>query len=213
MFTRHSDSGLVPPSLEQIRKRAQIIVIDDQAFPYVQPFKRDGYHITKWGTVQSLSQLTDGHFDLILLDLHGVGLKDSPTHQGLGILKAIKDVNPAQVVIAYSGVSWTVDYRDFFAMADGVLNKSADYVDFKAEVDRMLTRRASLAFFVARVNETLGDDAVRVPKVVPKVMRAIRRGRPDIARKYLVKHVQDEVTVDRVIAIVSLGITVLGVHL
>jgi CheY-like chemotaxis protein len=48
-------------------------VIDDQDFPYKELFERDGYTVTKWDDVHDLAQLESGEFDLILLDLLGVG--------------------------------------------------------------------------------------------------------------------------------------------
>jgi CheY-like chemotaxis protein len=97
-------SAVPEPDIEVLRKRAKILVIDDQALPVQRLFQRDGYHFERWPQIRNLSQLTDGYYDIILLDLQGVGLNESPDLQGLGILAHIKQSNPAQAVIAYSGV-------------------------------------------------------------------------------------------------------------
>lgn len=65
------------PDIETLRKRARLLVVDDHAFPHTRLFTRDGYHVERWPEIKNLSQLTDGHFDLILLDLQGVGLNVS----------------------------------------------------------------------------------------------------------------------------------------
>jgi hypothetical protein len=57
-----------------LRKRAKILVIDDQALPAQRLFERDGYHFERWAQIKNLSQLTDNHYDIILLDVQGVGL-------------------------------------------------------------------------------------------------------------------------------------------
>jgi len=95
-------------SIEQVRKQARILVIDDHVFPAEKTFTRDGYHVERWPFIKNLSQLTDGHYQLILLDVQGVGLTESPTKQGLGILEHVKKTNPAQAVILYSSDTYSV---------------------------------------------------------------------------------------------------------
>lgn len=179
-------------------------------FPPERLFKRDGYHIQRWPKIENLSQLTDNHFDLILLDLHGVGLAESPQRAGLGILQHIKQRSPTQLVIAYSAQPWKISSRDFFALADSVLDKGADYVNFKEEVDSLLLRRHSVGYFINKMNQELGDSAANAPKAVPKALRAVRTGSTASLRSYLEAKVNEPQTVDRVIAIVSLAAQVVG---
>jgi len=197
------------PSLEDVRKTAQLLIVDDHAVPFQTLFERDGYHIQRWPKIENVSQLTDNHFALILLDLHGVGLKESPTLQGFGVLQHIKQRNPTQLVVAYSAQPWNASFREFFAMADAVLDKTNDYLAFKEQVDSLLLRRYTPGFFISKVNETLGDQVVLAPKVVPKALRAIRTGDASGLRRYLGGHLQDQITVDRVLAIVSIAISLL----
>src|SRR4051794_38006194 len=89
----------------EIVKPARILVVDDNEFPYLKLFRRDGYTIEKWSSVRDLGQLEDGSFDVILLDLIGVGTRES-SDQGLGVLKHIRQTNPAQIVVAYSNAEW-----------------------------------------------------------------------------------------------------------
>jgi hypothetical protein len=72
----HADESAL--SIEQVRKQARVLVIDDHVFPAEKTFTRDGYHFERWAYVKNLSQLTDGHYQLILLDVQGVGLAESP---------------------------------------------------------------------------------------------------------------------------------------
>lgn len=202
--------ALSSPSLDEIRKRSQLLVIDDHAFAYESLFKRDEYHITRWATVKNLSQLTDHHFDLILLDLHGVALKESPDQQGLGLLKHIKDASPAQLVVAYTAVAWSASFHEFFGLADAVLEKGDEYVTFKATVDRLLQRKYSEGYFISRMNATLGDDAANAPLAVKKALRSIRSGNTASLSRYLRSRVKDEVTVDRALAVIGIAISVLA---
>lgn len=181
-------------------------MIDDGEFPYQKLFNRDGYTITKWTKVRDLTQLEEGDFDLILLDLHGVGVAESQD-QGFGILKHIRSVRPAQIVVAYSNSDWSLEYQPFFELADGVLPKSADYVEFKRTVDDLLDRRFALGFYLDRVDQELSG--IDVPPATRRaVRRAIRTGDSARLRRHLAGRVENHVTVDRVIAIVDVAIAV-----
>ncbi|QHT57139.1 response regulator [Cellulomonas sp. H30R-01] len=148
--------SLPQPTLQEIVRRAHILVVDDQEFLYANLFKSAGYNITKWRDITRLSDIEQGLYDLILLDLQGVGRKLSED-QGLGILRHIKDVRPSQVVIAYSNADWPVRYQPFFELADGVLPKSADYVDFKRMVDEQLQSHFSVGFRLSQIESELDD--------------------------------------------------------
>jgi CheY-like chemotaxis protein len=87
--------------VEELRRRARLLVIDDQVFTYKDLFERDGYTIERWPDVEDLPRLESGAFDLILLDLQGVA-KELSAEQGLGLLRHLRKVLPTQLVIAYS---------------------------------------------------------------------------------------------------------------
>src|SRR5260370_18357658 len=169
-------STVTEPDIEVLRKRAKILVIDDQALPVQRLFQRDGYHFERWPQIRNLSQLTDGYYDIILLDLQGVGLNESPDLQGLGILAHVKQSNPAQAVIAYSAHTQKISLRPFIDMADAVLDKDASYVQYKDIVDNLLRERARPGYFIAAINRDLGPKAALLPKFVPKSLRSFRKG-------------------------------------
>ena len=200
--------GSTPPSIEVVRKHARILVIDDHVLPAQKSFERDGYHFERWAEIKNLSQLTDGHYHLIMLDIQGVGLNESPDLQGLGILKHIKQTNPAQPVILYSSQPQKVSNREYLALADAVLDKGMSYVDYKDAVDSLLIRRATAGYFIAAMNQVLGDAAAQAPKAVPKALRAIRKSEIAPLETYLREHIPDGKTVDRAVKIVGLAIQV-----
>jgi len=180
-------------------------VIDDQAFPHIVLFKKDGYTVQQWKDVEDLASLENGDFDLILLDLLGVGRKHS-SDEGLGILKHIRDRSPAQIVVAYSNADIPLSSQPFFRDADAVLHKTrADYVEFKRTVDDLLDRRFSLGFYLDRIGATLGDAAPQAPKARKKARQAILTANTESLQRYLMRRIDDELTVDRVIALAGAG--------
>jgi CheY-like chemotaxis protein len=149
---------------EEIRKRARLLVIDDTEFPYLDLFRRDGYQVDKWDDVEDLHKLESGKFDLILLDIRGVGSEYSKD-EGLGILRHLRHAAPTVMLVAYSDSDFSLEYQEFFELADATLSKRADYVDFKSRVDQLLETRFSLSFFVDRIAELTqrrGVDEARI---------------------------------------------------
>lgn len=199
------------PNIEEIRKHARILVIDDHVLPAMKSFERDGYHFERWPEVRNLSQLTDGHYHLILLDIQGVGLNESPELQGLGILKHIKHLNPAQLVILYSSQPQKISNREYLVQADAVLDKGVSYVDYKEAVDELLLRRAQPGYLVGAMNRELGDQAIRVPRAVGMASRALRTGNSSRIERYLRGHIPNAQQVDRIVAILSIGVSTYGI--
>jgi CheY-like chemotaxis protein len=197
-------------SQDEIVRRARILVIDDGPFPYKILFERDGYTIQQWPDVTDLHALEHGEFDLILLDLVGVGSAES-SDEGFGLLKHIREVSPAQIVVAYSNSDLSLEFQPFFRDADAVLHKSkTDYVEFKRTVDRLLAERFSLGFYINRIAAELGEHSATAPKAVRKAQQAILSGDTESLRRYLTKKIDDQVTVDRVIAIAGAAAQILA---
>jgi len=199
-----SNRGWPPLSREEIIKRARILVIDDGEFPLIVLFERDGYTIQQWKDVDDLRPLENGDFDLILLDLRGVGRKHS-ADEGFGLLKHIRKSSPAQIVVAYSNAGLSLEYQKFFEDADAVLHKTTDYVEYKRTIDSLLERRFSLGFYLDRVGAALGDLAPQAPKARKKARKAILTGDSKSLQRYLSARIEDSVTVDRVIAVTAAG--------
>ena len=193
----------------EIRKRSRILVIDDFDFPYLKLFKKDNYAIDKWSDVKDLPKLESGYYDIILLDIQGVGREQSP-EQGLGVLKHLRNVNPAQIIIAYSGADWSLKYQDFFQMADATLAKSDDYYLFKRKVDQLLKDRFSLGFYVNRICMIAGD-RFKDDQILQKIAReAILRRSTDRLEKYLNKSLENKEIVSLAIKAAKVAITLLG---
>lgn len=157
---------------EEIRKRAKLLVVDDADFPYLALFKRDKYTIEHWRDIESLPSIERGDFDVVLLDINGVGRKHS-ADEGLGILRHLKADFPAQIVIAYSNNDWPLSTREFFDKADATLDKRADYVVFRETIDRQLRRRFSLEYYldvIGLVSRARGDRATELRHIAEEAI-------------------------------------------
>jgi hypothetical protein len=202
-----------PLTIEQVRKQARILVVDDHVFPAERTFTRDGYHVERWAVIKNLSQLTDGHYQLILLDVQGVGLAESPRTQGLGILEHIKKTNPAQAVILYSSDTYNVSSSKYIILADAFLDKSSSYVEYKDEVDRLLLAQATPGYFISRMNQQLGASAAKVPKAVKYASASFRSGNTARLDRYLKSRLPDSGQIDVALRVVSVGISIISLFL
>jgi len=207
MFDRKISA--LAPTIESVRKKAQILVIDDQEWPYQSMLENDGYHIERWPDIKSLSQLTDGYFTLILLDINGVGLRENPQQQGIGILEHIKRTNPAQRVIVYSAKRQLVSATPTLRKADAIFDKGEAYTDFKSVIDEFLVSGATIGYFIAAINQELGEDAASAPKFVPKAVRALSTGRVDGLAKYLQQSLSDRRKIETILFVVTTGVRIL----
>lgn len=194
--------------LSTIRKRARILVIDDSEFAYIPLLKKDGYTVTKWSDVRDLSQLEQGDFDLILLDIHGVA-EDRSEEGGLGILRYLKDVAPAQIIIAYSAADFSLDYKSFFDRADATLDKGADYVEFKRIIDELLERRFSLEFYIDRVESIASSHDVDREMLRATAKKSILRRDEKILGDYLRGADLDDSRIDQALNVAQAGIGIL----
>jgi CheY-like chemotaxis protein len=207
LFSKHHEWPKI--TFEEIKKRARLLVIDDEDFIYKGLFEKDGYVIDKWDDITDLSKLEQNYFDLILLDVQGVGLKFS-ADQGLGILNHIRQRAPAQLVIAFSNADYSLKYQDFFKLADATLNKGADYVEFKRKVDELLERRFSLGFYVGRISAVIGGYVDDPEKLEKEARKAILHEKPNNIRKYLADKVSDPRSIEAAVAIIEVAIKVIA---
>lgn len=204
MFNRRRSEPT--PTIETVRKQARILVIDDQEWPFQIIFERDGYHVERWAEIKTMSQLTDGHYQLILLDINGVGLVESPDLQGLGILESIKSTNPAQAVIMYSSRKQDISASKYLMRADAVMDKGMSYVDYKAKVDQLLLTSATPAYFVAAMNQQLADNAALAPRAVEKALKAMETGNIKKFARYIDESISDRDKVKILVGIISVGV-------
>lgn len=191
--------------IEEIRKRARLLVIDDQEFYYMPLFQSDGYNIEKWDDIEDLTKLEEGYYDIILLDIQGVGRKYT-SDQGFGILKHLKKGNPVQMIVAYSNADWSLKYQEFFEMADAKLHKQRDYIDFKETVDQLLSERFSLGFYIQRI-EIIAQSHITDTKKLQQIARTgILSKSTQKLSEYLSENIESKEAIKIILQIASVAI-------
>jgi len=126
-----------PNNFEELKRRAKIVVIDDEdSFP-VALFRAEGYSIDKWEKVLDYGKLESGYYDIIVLDIKGVAQHIS-SDDGLGVLESIKRNNPSQIIIAYSQHSFDLSKANFWELADEKIAKPSDFLKMKNIIDNLI---------------------------------------------------------------------------
>ena len=74
---------------------------------------------------------------LDIQDIAAPGLSD--TGDGLGILRRLKETNPGQLVVAFSGREFDLDAVPFWRLADDVLRKPVTLIACKAKLDAWIS--------------------------------------------------------------------------
>jgi len=165
---------------EEIRKRARIIVIDDDksAFPY-ELLQKEGYNVTYWSKIEKLRELESGEFDLIVLDISGVADKSISLTDGAGILSHLKKCNPAQLIIAYSGQKYDLSKKDFYNLADDFLGKPSDLITCKDKIDSLLRNHFTPQHYWSEVEKILkatGISTNRLKELERQIISSLQKG-------------------------------------
>lgn len=199
-----SVASLDRPSFPELRKRTRIVVIDDDpdSFP-VDLLRSEGYAIDQWEKVESLSDLSDGRFDIIFLDIHDVA-KHLSEEDGLGIIEHIKNLQPSQIVVAFSGDSYDLSKNRFFAMADDSLAKPIDVAKCKELIDRLIEAKHRPEYYweqIARSLRNLGLPEKKVRKLEIQFAKALTKKDKDRALDVLRGAVTDPESLKMLISI------------
>lgn len=90
----------------------KIAVIDDNEFPWVDTLESKGhsvsvfndYHKTSTKASQKKLQSYKLHsYDIVFCDIEGVGLLAYPGLEGVGVIQDLRELNPLQVIVAFTG--------------------------------------------------------------------------------------------------------------
>jgi DNA-binding NtrC family response regulator len=148
------------PTTELV-KRTRIVVIDDErtTFPF-DVLQEQGYSIDHWPDVKDLAKLERGFYDIIILDIGGIGRELDEINEGISILKHLKKINPAQVVVAFSGQSYESAKIPFFQIADQYVPKPTPAITWKEIIDDLIKTKITVGHYWDTMRQTLRDAGV-----------------------------------------------------
>lgn len=177
---RRKMKDLVRVPLTELKKRARILVIDDEecSFPF-DLLRKEGYSIDHWTEVKNLRDLEEGLYDIIILDITGVA-KKYDKNDGLGILEHLKDVNPSQIIVAFSGQTFDLSKNRFWKLADDALAKPVDVTKCKRLLDTMIEKKMTIEHYWQGLVSILKNEGVKekeIKKIEKKLVEAFKQGK------------------------------------
>ncbi|HEX5422021.1 MAG TPA: hypothetical protein VFW94_00610 [Candidatus Acidoferrales bacterium] len=130
---------------DELLRRSRILVIDDERPEIVDDLKRAHFAVDYEPDIDATKiDLIDKRiYDLILLDFGNVG-RAFGSDEGLSLLRHIKRVNPAVVVISYTSKALGASQADFYRLCDAVLPKDAGISESLEKIELELRRAHSI---------------------------------------------------------------------
>lgn len=119
---------------EDLIRKSRILLIDNEKPDVFEDIKSAGFSIDYVEDVNKENIHIVDRYDLIVLDFGDVG-RDFGDGEGLSLLKYIKRVNPAIVVLAYTSKALTSQNSDFYRISDLVLGKDTGIQDTLEKVE------------------------------------------------------------------------------
>lgn len=181
------------------RRSVRILVIDDDpnSFDPFKPLEREGYAIDFWENIRDFRRLEQGYYDIIVLDIRGVGTDWSSKEEGFGILELLKSRNPSQIVVAYSGETFDFSKGKFYRMADDMIPKSSvDPAKCKNIIDNLIATRLSPANIWNDMKDILLKNGVterKIKKLESKITAVLQESpRRDVVEELIKGYVADK---------------------
>lgn len=132
-------SALKIPSLKykQVERRSvKIAIVDNEDFPLLSILERHKFDIDKFNDIENIECLAG--YDIILCDIHGVGVKFNETFQGAYLVKEIYKKFPFKVIISYTGNQYDPRYNNYLKYAEYNIKKDASSEEWVEKLDSAL---------------------------------------------------------------------------
>lgn len=166
-------------SLSELKRKTEILIIDDEEFSYFEPLQKHEYNITQ---KKDLTDLRDAEaFKIVLCDIRGVGNFLTSEFGGAYLIKQLKKKYPAKIIIAYTANEYSAKFEEFLSYADDIISKGSYALeDWTSLLDRLLKELADPIKIWDRTRRTLIDSGVPtldVAKYESDYVTAVKRGK------------------------------------
>lgn len=119
--------GKKPLSIEEIKKRTQVLFVDDDSFEYIlSNIRLACWNVKQINDISNMDSEEIKNADIIFMDYKGVGEKLTPHDEGIGLMKALKRKYPDKHIIFYSGYAGIIPGHEVHDIADGWIPKNSD---------------------------------------------------------------------------------------
>lgn len=177
-------------SFTELKKRTEILIIDDEEFSYLDALKRHEYNITQKNDLTDLRDVEA--YKIILCDIRGVGKFLESEFDGAYLIKQLREKYPAKTIIAYTANEYNARFQQYINYADDVVAKgSYDLEDWTSLLDRLLKESSDPVKIWEKTRKMLldaGVSTVDIAKYESDYVTAINKRKFDSFKKIYEKN-------------------------
>ena len=165
-------------SITDLKKMAEIIVIDDHEFDYLHDLQKYDFNIRQKNDLTDLSDVEV--YSIILCDIRGVGKFLKSKYDGANLIKQLRSKYPNKIILAYTAEPYEADFEQFLSSADEVIAKGTYTIElWAALLEKYIKVLADPVKQWERTRKKLFDagvSTVDVAKYESEYVKAVKRG-------------------------------------
>lgn len=166
-------------SLSDLKRKFEILIIDDEEFSFLDALRKHEYNITQ---KRDLTDLKDAEaYEIILCDIRGVGKFLQTDYDGAYLIKQLKTKYPDKTIIAYTANSYDASFEEYLGYAIQTVPKGTYALeDWTALLDQLLNDIIDPVKIWEKTRKKLldaGVSTVEVAKYESKFVSAVKSGK------------------------------------
>lgn len=165
-------------TLTDLKKKFEILIIDDNDFPFLDILRKHEYNITQKYDLTELKDASD--YQIILCDIRGVGKFLRSEYEGAYLIKQLKQKYPKKTIIAYTANDYDANFKEYLDYADDTVPKGTYGVEeWTSLLDRLLTDVIDPVKLWEQTRDALlkaGIPTIEVAKYESKYVKAVKKG-------------------------------------
>lgn len=169
-------TALNRPNMIELRRKIDILIIDDEEFLVEERLAASGFHITHKKDVDNVRDVES--YSIILCDIKGVGARFNSPKEGAFLIREIKNLYPNKQLVAYTGSKFDPTYNEYLQCADAIMDKGVSLDDWVSLLDNQIKKAIDPQYQWQRLRQYLLDANVAtidVAKIEDKYVHAIRK--------------------------------------
>lgn len=172
-------------SISEMKKRFEILIIDDEEFSYLDLLKKHEYNIVQ---KKDLSDLRDAEaYDIVLCDIRGVGKFLASEFGGAYLIKQLKEKYPDKTIIAYTATDYDARFQEYLNYADEIVAKGSYTLEnWTALLDKLLEEKADPVKLWEKARVSLmraGVSMIDIAEYESDYVKAIQKGKFESFKK------------------------------
>jgi hypothetical protein len=133
-----SNKILANNDIAKLRRKVEILVIDDESLPVANLLKKSNFNINHKEDISNIKDVEG--YDIILCDIRGVGKEFESSKEGAYLIKEIRTIYPGKQIIAYTGSYYDATYNEYLKFADDVIEKATPIELWVDKLDNAISK-------------------------------------------------------------------------